>query len=89
MKSIVILFMFIGVVLVVVGYVNSNQNCPPPIVEYKYVPRTFEEEQNLPRPLLSIFGKMFNEDSAWMQTQGYADKYTSRQLSDPDVSNVL
>ena len=88
MKSIVILFMFIGVVLVVVGYVNSNQSCPPPIVEYKYVPRTFEEEQNVPRPLLSIFGQMFEGDSAWMQTQGYADKYTSRQLAEFDKSEV-
>jgi hypothetical protein len=24
---------------------------------------------------------MFNEDSAWDQTQGYADKFTARQLN--------
>ena len=82
MRSIVILFLLVGICLVVVGYVQSNQQCPPPVVEFKYVPRTFEEEQNLPRPVLSIFGSMFNEDSAWMQTQGYADKYTSRQLTE-------
>ena len=89
MRSLVILFLFIGVVLIAIGYVNSNQSCPPPIVEYKYVPRTFEEEQNLPRPLLSIFGQMFNKDDAWMQTAGYADKYTSRQLAEFDNNDVL
>jgi hypothetical protein len=81
MRSIVILFLLIGICLVVVGYVQSNQQCPPPVVEFKYVPQSFEQEQNLPTPLLSIFGTMFNEDSAWEQTQGYADKYTARQLN--------
>jgi len=80
MRSIVILFLLVGICLVVIGYVKSNQNCPPPVVEFRYVPRTFEEEQNLPRPLLSIFGQMFNSDDAWQQTQGYADKYLSRRL---------
>jgi hypothetical protein len=50
-------------------------------VEFKYVPQSFEQQQNLPTPLLSTFGTMFNEDSAWEQTQGYADKYTARQLN--------
>jgi len=80
MRSIVILFLLIGICLVVVGYVQSNQSCPPPVVEFRYVPRTFEEEQNLPRPVLSIFDQMFNGDDAWQQTQGYADKWTAREL---------
>jgi len=82
MRSIVILFLLIGICLVVVGYVQSNQSCPPPVVEFKYVPQTFEQEQNLPTPLLSVFGSMFNEDSAWEQTQGYADKTSARKMNE-------
>jgi hypothetical protein len=82
MRSIVILFLLVGIILLAIGYIKSNQSCPPPVVEFRYIPRTFEQEQDAPTPLLSIFGKMFKDDSAWTQTQGYADKYGSRQLNE-------
>ena len=66
MRSIVILFLLVGICLVVVGYVQSNQACPPPVVEFRYLPQTFEQEQNLQQPVLSTFGTMFNQDDAWM-----------------------
>ena len=84
MRSIVILFLLVGIILLAVGYIKSNQACPPPVVEFRYVPRTFTQEQDVPQPVLSIFGNMFSEDSAWMQTQGYADKYTQRELNEID-----
>jgi len=86
MRAIVILFLLVGICLVVVGYVQSNQSCPPPVVEFKYIPRTFEDDQILPRPLMSIFGQMFEGDDAWQQTQGFADKVFSRQLAATDDS---
>jgi hypothetical protein len=89
MRAIVILFLLVGVCLVVVGYVQSNQSCPPPVVEFKYLPRSFEDEQNLPRPLMSIFGQMFDGDDAWTQTQGYADKVYSRQLAATDDKETM
>ena len=39
--------------------------CPPPIVKFKYIPRTFEEEQINPIPIKSVYGKLFSEDSPW------------------------
>jgi hypothetical protein len=81
MRAIVILFLFIGICLVVVGYVKSNQSCPPPVVEFKYIPRSFEDDQILQRPVMSIFGQMFSGDDAWTQTQGFADKVYSRDLA--------
>jgi len=81
MRAIVILFLLIGICLVVVGYVKSNQSCPPPVVEFKYIPRSFEDDQILQRPVMSIFGQMFSGDDAWTQTQGFADKVYSRDLA--------
>lgn len=89
MRSIVILFLLVGICLVVVGYVQSNQACPPPVVEFRYLPQTFEQEQNLQQPVLSTFGTMFNQDDAWMQTQGFADKFYSRQLSKAGETNII
>lgn len=85
MKSIVILLMLVGVICVVIGYIKSNQQCPPPVVEFRYLPQTFEQQQDLPQPVLSIFGKMFNSDSAWVQTQGYASEVMERKLANNQV----
>ena len=82
MRSIVILLLLLGVIMIAVGYVKTNQECPPPVVEFRYVPKTFEQEQDLPVPLLSIYGKMFNNASPWQVTQGYADQVNTRKLSD-------
>ena len=89
MRAIVTLFLLIGICLVVVGYVKSNQSCPPPVVEFKYIPRSFEDDQILQRPVMSIFGQMFSGDDAWTQTQGYADKVYSRQLAASGESREL
>jgi len=89
MRAIVILFLLVGICLVVIGYVQSNQECPPPVVEFKYLPRSFEDDQILPRPLMSIFGQMFDGDDAWQQTQGFADKVFSRQLAQVDDADQV
>lgn len=74
MKAIILLLAIIGIVFVAVGYVKSNMQCPPPIIQYRYVPKTFNEEQDVQPPLLSVGGMrdMFEGVSAWEQTQGYA-----------------
>lgn len=58
--------------MVVIGYNKSNQICPANRVEFRYIPRTFEQEQEAPVPVLSVFGKMFQDEDAWMKVQGYA-----------------
>jgi hypothetical protein len=72
MKSLVFLFMLIGFVFVVIGFVKTNQQCPPPIVQFRYIPKTFNEEQNVQVPVTAVFGKMFNDASPWQETVGYA-----------------
>ena len=72
MKSIIFLIMIIGILCIGFGYFKSNQQCPPPIIQYRYIPKTFEQSQSLEEPILSTFSTMFENDSAWVQTQGYS-----------------
>jgi len=66
MKSVITIGLFIGVLLITVGYVNQLQKCPPPTIEYRYIPRTFKEDQdNLPQ-VSEIFTKMFQEPTPWI-----------------------
>ncbi len=84
MKSLVILLLIIGICMVVIGYNKSNQICPANRVEFRYIPRTFEQEQETPAPVLSVFGKMFQDEDAWMKVQGYA----SSQKTAADSKNL-
>jgi hypothetical protein len=74
MKALVFLLMFVGFVFVVIGFVKTNQECPPPIVQFRYIPKTFNEEQNVRVPVTSIFGKMFSDITPWQEKAGYAEK---------------
>ena len=67
MKSIIVLLTFIGIVAIIIGYINQIAQCPPPKVEYRYIPRTFEDEQNDPVKVSKLFRNMFEEPSVWVQ----------------------
>ena len=41
-----IIFFFIGIILLIIGYFKQYNTCPPPKIEYRYIPRTFEDDQN-------------------------------------------
>ena len=67
MKAIIILLSFIGIVSIVIGYINQIKTCPPAKVEYRYIPRTFEDEQNDPVKVTQLFKNMFD---AWTRGTG-------------------
>ena len=63
MKLLIIAIAIVGIVMVINGYYRQNMSCPEPKIVYKYIPRTFSEEQdNLPKPS-DIFKTMFDGTS--------------------------
>ena len=74
MKSIILLLAIIGIILLSVGYVKSNLQCPPPKIEYRYISKTFEDDQDVSTPIMSMSGiySMFEDDSPWIQNNSYA-----------------
>ena len=49
------LLLFVGFVFVVIGFMNQMRVSAKPVVEYRYVPRTFDEEQKEPPILTDLF----------------------------------
>lgn len=66
MKAFVLLLLFAGFMMLVIGYINQLQKCPPPQIEYRYVPRTFEQEQDNPVKVSQLYSQMFEEPSTWV-----------------------
>ena len=66
MKSIVILLFLIGVVMIMVGYTRQYSICPNPRIEYRYIPRTFYDEQLSSENVLKQFSSMFQDTNQWL-----------------------
>ena len=66
MKGIMILMLYVGITMIIVGYMKNYQKCDEPKIEYRYVPRTFFEEQIAPTDLKKSFSGMFNDQSTWL-----------------------
>lgn len=73
MKSIILLFIFIGVLLVI--WNRSNRNCPPNRVEYRYIPKSFLDEQYSRLPLMSLYGSLFQGSDAWIKSGGTQNNF--------------
>jgi hypothetical protein len=65
MKSIVFLLLFIGITFMIIGYVKSNAYCPPPQIQYRYIPRTILDDQINPQPVMAVFADMFDKPTPW------------------------
>jgi hypothetical protein len=70
MKTFIIMLTFLGIMTVVVGYVKQTKSCPPPQIEYRYVPRTFKEDQENPVKISELFNSMFTEPTPWLRDIG-------------------
>ena len=71
MKSFAILLLMIGVIFITIGISKEKSVCPPSRVEYRFVPRTFYEEQTARIPTVNAqFKDMFQDPSVWQTTVG-------------------
>ena len=68
MKSLVVLLLMVIFVFVVIKYVKMNQECKPPIIKFRYIPKTFHEEQSIQTPISYTFQNMFDNNSTWAQS---------------------
>ena len=65
-KNIIIALLIIGSILIIIGITKRQTECPKQKIIYKYIPRTFEEEQDEPVYVSDIFETMFSQPSPWI-----------------------
>ena len=90
MKSIILILFITGIVLISVGYTKNQYHCPAPKIEYRYVPRSFYEEQNTSTNLKNLYSDMFDKQSTWssypfnQQQNNYDSKNYSNFVEEDD-----
>lgn len=65
MKNILLFVFIIGTFMVLFGYTKSYQKCPEPQIEYRYIPRSFYDEQMSPPNIFKSFNGLFNNKDTW------------------------
>jgi hypothetical protein len=66
-QGVVLILFVLGVIFISVDLTKSAYNqCPQSKVIYKFVPRTFREEQESPISVSELFAKMFEEPTPWV-----------------------
>ena len=87
-KNILILFIFIGIIFVVVALVNQSNECPTQKVVYRYIPRSFEEEQEEPVYATDIFRTMFTQPDPWVSSINEYDYKQKDKLNKFFISQI-
>lgn len=67
-KILIILIIFAGILSIAVSITKTTAGCPKEKIIYRYIPRTFEEEQNEPVYVSDIFNSMFTQQSPWVRS---------------------
>jgi hypothetical protein len=68
MKSIVLLLLVLGVMMITIGYHQKLQETfqKEKVIEYRYIPRSLFEEQIQPVNLQQSFSDMFKKDDVFI-----------------------
>ena len=83
-QTLIIFILLIAGILITIDITKMYYKCPLDKIEYRYIPRSFNDEQDNLVPIKSIFGKMFENPSPWVNS--FTDN--SNLVSNRDNSNV-
>lgn len=80
--------MFIGILLLVIGIMNGSNKCPEQQIIYKYIPRTFNEEQESPIYVSDIFKTMFSQSDTWVATVNESNNKKNAAINNYFISKM-
>ena len=78
MNIYILIILCLGIMFMLCGYSNRNNNKQHTKIIYRYVPRTFEEEQEDRASIDQMFSKMFNRPSVWVDGGNDSNNYITQ-----------
>lgn len=65
-RTALLIIFFIGILFITINIVSNLKKCEPNKIIYRYIPRTFEEDNYQPVYVSDIFKNMFSQQSPWI-----------------------
>ena len=91
MNTIFIMFLlFLGILLITIGIMKNNNSvqCPTAQIIYRYIPRSFEEEQEEPVSVSDIFKSMFVNEDPWVKSTTSYDVRKTEEINKYFISQA-
>ena len=83
-KNILFIVAIVALIFIIIDLVRTYYKCPPNRTIYRFIPRTFKEEQENPVPLDDLFKTMFEQPSPWVHT--FDIHKSKRDINDDFIS---
>lgn len=87
-KNLIIILIFIGIVMIAIGLTKATQQLPPQQIIYRYIPRSFEEEQEDPVMVSDIFRTMFYLPDPWIGSINDVDTRKKEAINKYWISQI-
>ena len=87
-RGILTAILFFGIMLIVIDMVRTSNQCPTQKIIYRYIPRTFEEEQLEPVYPSDIFKTMFTQPSTWIGQTNDLDTRRKEAINQFFISQI-
>lgn len=102
-KAILLIILIVGIICITIGIVRSQTlletqgngglsglsgSSETPEIIYKYIPRTFEEEQQQPVYVSEIFDTMFSQPSPWIISVRDYDERKQEKINQYFISQM-
>jgi hypothetical protein len=87
-KTLISIFLFIGIIMIVVSLTKEHKQCEKSKVIYRYIPRTFDEEMENPEFVTDVFYTMFSQPSPWLGSIQNYDRKKTEQINKYFVSQI-
>ena len=75
----IVLIIFLAGSIFLSAGIASSYSVPTNTTEFKFIPRSFKEEQESPVPLMDIYSKLFNDPSPWVNSFTSTDGFSREE----------
>lgn len=89
-KAVILLIIFLGILFIGISIVRFQAGLidKKPEIEYRYIPRSFDEEQSEPIYVSEIFETMFSQPSPWILSVRNYDQKKQEKVNAYFVSQM-
>ena len=87
-KNILLAMLIFGLLLIVINITKTVNQCPSQQIIYKYIPRTFDEEQENPALVSDIFKTMFSRPEPWIGSVNDLDSRKKESINKYFISKM-
>jgi len=87
-NNILLILMLVGLICIVISITKQVAVQPQQQIIYKYIPRTFQEEQDNPVFVSDIFKDMFEKPSPWVASVSNVDYQNKKELNNFFISQA-